>query len=138
MQLHKMIKERINFFIIVLVSFTTISCDSYERYYEQNRNDLDQLAAVLLTQLEDEDVYCIDDSLNSLSEKMRDLGIDCVNRDTIEGTLNFIFQHRQSLSSVEFIYQYDASTGNPKSFPKAGEVVEKLSDKWFVRKIAFD
>lgn len=69
---------------------------------------------------------------------MRDLGIDCMSKDTIKGTLNFVFKHRRALSSIEFIYQYNASLGNPKSFPKAGEVVEKLSDKWFVRKIAFD
>lgn len=132
-------KEIFNLSIIILISFTAVSCDGYKKFFEQNRNGLYQLAEASLVKLENKDTYCTNgNSLDSLAAKMRDLDIDCIRKDTIEGTLNFVFKHRKTLSSIEMVYQYNDTLDESKSFPRAGEVVGKLSNKWFVRKITFD
>lgn len=123
-----------------LCLFVLCSCsEKYKLFYEKNQKSLKELTESINQNDLIEGPCCVGDNCfdNAIENLMTSLDFQCARRDTVEKTLNFT-GYNNKLKAIEFVYQYNSDSGEPKSYPKAGEEIERLSKEWFVRKVYFD
>lgn len=128
-------------YTILLCLLVLYSCgERYKSFYEENQEPLQELVNKIAKVNFVESACCVEDGCfeDVVEVLMNSLQFECVRRDTIERTLNFTGSSSSKLKTVEFVYQYSNNGEEPKSYPKAGEEIKRISKKWFVRKIYFD
>ena len=127
--------------LIYLCIFSFYSCNQkYKYFYTKNKKSFQELTEILKEHLLIGNACCIGEGcLDAKMENlMATLNFNCIRKDTIEKTFNFSNNSSCTFESIEFVYRYNSKTIGPKSYPKAGEEVERISENWFVRKIYFD
>ncbi len=127
-------------FTFFLCLFVISSCsEKYKSFYEKNQKSFQELTESINQNNLIGEACCVGDNCfdHATENLMTSLNFECVRRDTVEKTLNFTC-NSSKLKAIEFVYQYKNDEGEPKSYPKAGEEIERLSERWFVRKIYFD
>lgn len=118
------------------------SCgDEDVNFYKLNSDNLEKLAVVIASDATITDACCImDGCFNPQAlELMKKLNLECLRKDTSDGTVNFILRNRgKKLESTEIVYLYQRGFREPKEYPKAGIFIKKVNANWFVRKYGFD
>lgn len=131
-----------NYYFISLALVLHMSCsDKTVRFYKLHAKQLEILASSIAANTKIKDVCCIKDSCFNLQmlELMKELKLECIRKDTSEGTVNFILiDKKKKLESTEIIYQYNKSLQAPQEYPNAGISITKIAQSWFIRKYQFD
>ncbi|KFD38102.1 hypothetical protein AT05_11825 [Schleiferia thermophila str. Yellowstone] len=129
---------------IIAMAFTIIlsSCgDEDVKFYKQHSDNLEKLAVLIASDATITDACCIKDRCFNPQalELMQKLNLECLRKDTSDGTVNFILGNRgKKLESTEIVYLYQRELGEPKEYLKAGISIKKVNANWFVRKYGFD
>lgn len=130
--------------LLILSCFLFIfsSCrDTAEEYYSKHSELLEKLAINISADAMMTDVCCKKDGCFNVQQQewVQLLKLECLRKDTLEGTVNFILGNQEKyLESVELVFQYNNKSGEPQEYPNAGIAVRQIADRWYIRKYHFD
>jgi PBP1b-binding outer membrane lipoprotein LpoB len=136
-----MIKNSILLLVICLLFFFSSCSNTTEEYYQQHSELLEKLAANISSDTMITDVCCIKDACFKLQELewMQQLKLECIRKDTVDGTVNFILGNQgKYLQSVELVFQYNNKSGEPMEYPNAGIYVRQIAGRWYIREYHMD
>jgi hypothetical protein len=133
-----------NTYIIIGITFAVFfsSCnDETVKYYRKHASKLEMLAAIVKSDITITDVCCVNNKCfnKQALELMQAIELECLRKDTSDGTINFILGSQgKKLESKEIVFLYNRELREPKEYPKAGIYIKKIADNWFVREYQFD
>lgn len=118
------------------------SCgDEDIKFCKQHSVKLEKLAVIIASDANITDVCCIKHGCFNPQafELMQKLNLECLRKDTSDGTVNFILGNQgKKLESTEIAFLYKQELSEPQEYPKAGISIKKVNANWFIRKYQFD
>lgn len=128
--------------LVTCLLFIISSCgDTTEEYYQQHSELLEKLAINISSDTMMADVCCRKDSCFNMQELewMEQLKLECIRKDTVDGTVNFILgNHGKYMESVELVFLYDNRLGEPMEYPNAGIYIRQIAGRWYIREYHMD